>query len=149
MIAVNSPTKRYPAITATNVRSLPPPCAHCHHHALTATTTYLLPPPCTIQDSQRVTDPCVICCISDEMCTSMRMYNFETVSHHLYVIGSHNMFLQPQLVRRDTGVFASEHPCSHLNSITLTGSCSDYLAAVCILTRPFRLQGHELNLTMH
>jgi hypothetical protein len=31
----------------------------------------------------------------------------------------------------------------------LTGSSSKDLAAVCILTRPFRLQGHELNQTMH
>jgi hypothetical protein len=37
----------------------------------------------------------------------------------------------------------------HLRSVTLTGSLLKDLAAVCILTRPFRLQGHELNQTMH
>ena len=43
----------------------------------------------------------------------------------------------------------TEHSHSHLRSVTLTGLSLEDLAAVCILTRPFRLQGHELNQTMH
>jgi hypothetical protein len=43
----------------------------------------------------------------------------------------------------------TEHSRSHLRSVALTGSSLKDLAAVCILTRPFRLQDHELNQTMH
>jgi hypothetical protein len=43
----------------------------------------------------------------------------------------------------------TEHSRSHFRSVALTGSSLKDLAAVCILTRPFRLQGHELNQTMH
>jgi hypothetical protein len=43
----------------------------------------------------------------------------------------------------------TEHPRSHVRSVTLTGSSLRDLAAVRILTRPFRLQGHALNQTMH
>jgi hypothetical protein len=42
-----------------------------------------------------------------------------------------------------------EHPLSHLISVTLTGSCSDDLAAVCILTRPSRLQYRKLDRMIH
>jgi hypothetical protein len=43
----------------------------------------------------------------------------------------------------------TEHPRSHLRSVALTGSSLKDLAAVCILTRPFRLHGHEFNQKMH
>jgi hypothetical protein len=39
----------------------------------------------------------------------------------------------------------TEHSRSHLRSVALTGSSLRDLAAVCILTRPFRLKSHELN----
>jgi hypothetical protein len=43
----------------------------------------------------------------------------------------------------------TEHPRSHLRSVALTSSSLKDLAAVCILTRPFRLHGHEFNQKMH
>jgi hypothetical protein len=39
--------------------------------------------------------------------------------------------------------------CSYLINITLTSSSCNYLVAVCILIRPFRLRGCKLNQTMH
>jgi hypothetical protein len=40
---------------------------------------------------------------------------------------------------------ARRQSCSHLNSLTLTSSCSDHLAAACTMTSPLRLQGYKLN----